>query len=203
MTTPSTRTVFIVDDDPAVRDSLALLLSLHGYQTLVFASAKDFLKAVTDEWAGCIVLDICMPGMGGLELQQQIAGIADRLPIVIITAHGDLTTARAAFRANAVDFLEKPVGEKELLAALDAAFDRVSGHLSKARERGRSGELLKRLTRREQQVLTMVAEGRHNREIAEELKISPRTVEVYRARVMEKLEARSISDLVKITLVGA
>lgn len=193
-------TVFIVDDDPAVRDSLSLLLGIHGYRIVPFADAESFLAAYRPDWQGCLLLDIRMPGMDGLTLQARLQESGSRLQVVIMTGHGDVASARAAFRAEAVDFLEKPLEQDKLLATLVEAGSRCRElqqvqQASTARE-----EALERLTPRERTVLEQVVAGRHNREIAAELEISPRTVEVHKARLMDKLGVRSVPDLVRFWL---
>lgn len=193
-------TVFIVDDDPAVRDSLSLLLGIHGYRIVPFADAESFLAAYRPDWQGCLLLDIRMPGMDGLTLQARLQESGTRLQVVVMTGHGDVASARAAFRAEAVDFLEKPLEQDKLLATLVEAGSRCRElqqvqQASTARE-----EALERLTPRERTVLEQVVAGRHNREIAAELEISPRTVEVHKARLMDKLGVRSVPDLVRFWL---
>jgi len=193
-------TVFIVDDDAGVRDSLAMLLELKGFHTRTFAAAAAFLAEYRPEWPGCLVLDLRMPGMSGLELQADLARRGSRLPVIIVTAHGDVATTRSALKGGAVDFIEKPIDDEALVAAIAAALDRDARERSRARAAAGTAERLARLTAREREVLALVAEGRHNREIAAALGISPRTVEVYKARMMEKLQVRRIPDLVRLVL---
>lgn len=193
-------TVFIVDDDASVRDSLSLLLSLRGYRTTVFADAASFLGALRPTWQGCLIIDIRMPGMNGLELQQTLQARDCQLPVVIITGHGDVTSAREAFRAAAIDFLEKPLDEARLVQAIEEAFARQASSLESRRIRERFTRRLSELTPREHEVMDLVIAGRHNREIAEMLGISVRTVEVHKARMMAKLEAENIPQLVRISL---
>lgn len=196
----SDATVHIVDDDLAVRDSTALLLSLKGLRTRAFASAEDFLQVWRPTLRGCLLLDVRMPGLSGLELMQMLATRGSRLPVIVITAHGDVATARAALKGGALDFLEKPVDEELLLEVIANALEfdarhheaQVTGDARRAR--------LARLTRREREVMELITAGRHNREVAEALGISARTVEVYRARLMEKLEARNLADLIRLAL---
>jgi FixJ family two-component response regulator len=190
--------VYIVDDDPAVRDSLSLLLSLRGYRTATFASAEDFLAALRPEWKGCVIADIRMPGMSGLALQAELARRGVRLPVVIVTAHGDVASARAAFKSDAVDFLEKPFDEHGPVAAVEAAFRRERARASRAERAGERAAQLARLTGREREVVHLLAEGLHNVEVAERLAISPRTVEVHKARIMAKLGARNLAELIRI-----
>lgn len=193
-------TVFIVDDDAAVRDSLAMLLELKGFHTRTYATAEDFLERYRAEWGGCLVLDLRITGMSGLELQTELARRGVRLPVIIVTAHGDVPTARAAFKAGAVDFIEKPVDDEALIAAIAGAMDRDACERREAASRVSVAERLERLTPREREVLDLVADGKHNREIAELLSISPRTVEVYKARLMEKLQVQRVPELVRLVL---
>jgi RNA polymerase sigma factor (sigma-70 family) len=191
-------TVFIVDDDQASRDELSLMLGRRGYRVSVFASAEDFLATLNLDWAGCAVLDIRMPGMNGLELQQALCQRGCLLPVVFITAHGDAATARAALKADAVDYLEKPVDETQFLAAIDAAFRREANQRAHFDRIESLESRLARLTVRERQVMELAAEGRNHREIADALGISPRTVEVYKSRMMEKLQMRNLSELIRL-----
>jgi FixJ family two-component response regulator len=193
-------TVFIVDDDAGVRDSLAMLLELKGFRTRTFAAAEAFLAEYRPEWPGCLVLDLRMPGMTGLELQADLARRGSALPVIIITAHGDVATTRSALKGGAVDFIEKPIDDEALVAAIAAALDRDARERERAQAAAGAAERLARLTGREREVLALVAEGRHNREIAVALGISPRTVEVYKARMMEKLQVRRVPDLVRLML---
>lgn len=197
---PAEHTVFIVDDDAAVRDSLALLLGLRGYRTLVFASAEDFLATWRPDWSGCLVADIKMPGLSGLDLQRRLTDQGSTLPVIVITAHGDAASARTALKADAIDFLEKPIDDAQLMAAIDTGLERAARRRSREKAQRAATERFGRLTPRERQVLQQVAAGRHSREIAEALDISPRTVEVYKARMMEKLQAKSLPELIRIVL---
>ena len=192
-------TVFVVDDDPSIRDSLALMLGIAGYRTALFADAEAFLAAAGTQMTGCLVADLRLPGMSGLDLQAELRRRAIALPVVIITAHGDVPAARAAFHAQAVDFLEKPFDQRQLCAAIDAAF----GLEEKRIEQRADSELLDRLTPREREVLDAVAQGLHAKEIAAALGISPRTVEVHKTRIMEKLGARNAAELVRFSLAGS
>ena len=195
-------TVFIVDDDCAVRDSLSLLLSLRGYRTATFGSAEDFLGALRPDWRGCLVADLRMPGMSGLDLQRELQRRGVRLPVVIVTAHGDVASARAAFKADAVDFLEKPFDEEGPVAAVEAALRRGGERESAERRGENAARLLAQLTAREAQVMALLVEGLHNVEVAARLHISPRTVEVHKARVMAKLGVRNIAELIRIAQEG-
>jgi two-component system response regulator FixJ len=197
---PTEQTVFIVEDDAAVRDSLGLLLGLKGYRTQSFGCAEDFLRVYQPTWAGCLLLDIRMPGMSGLELQHALRQQSLALPIIIMTAHGDVATVRTTLKAGAVDFLEKPVDPDALLTAIRSALDADAAQRRAARDAEGTQQRLSVLTARERQVMELVAKGRHNREIAATLGISPRTVEVHKARVMEKLQVESVPELVRIVL---
>ena len=195
--TASDNTVFIVDDDPAVRDALGLLLSLRGYRSAFFADAAAFLRAWKDDMRGCLLLDIRMPGMDGLSLQKALRDQACALPVIIITGHGDVDSARDAFRSQAIDFLEKPLHEEQLVEAIEEAFARqAAGGSGRATDPAYARRYAS-LTPREHEVMHLVVAGRHNREIAESLGISVRTVEVHKARMMEKLEAATVADLVR------
>jgi two-component system, LuxR family, response regulator FixJ len=197
MTTP---TVFIVDDDAGVRDSLAMLLELKGFETRKFPAAEAFLDEYRPELPGCVVLDLRMPTMSGLELQAELTRRGLRLPVIVVTAHGDVATTRTALKDGAVDFIEKPIDDEALLAAVAAALERDARERAAASAASDISDRLARLTAREREVLTRVADGKHNREIAAELGISPRTVEVYKSRLMEKLQVRRVPELVRLVL---
>lgn len=188
------RTVFVVEDDASVRDALSLLLSLRGYPTALFACAEDFLGALEPGWRGVVVADIRMPGMSGLELQEALACHPARLPVIIITAHGDLAAARHAFRLNAVDFIEKPFDHAKLLDAIARAMAGLPPEISAIGTR----PAVTMLSQREREVMALVVEGSDNRRIGERLGISPRTVEVHRSRLMTKLGARNLVELLRI-----
>jgi len=202
MSDETTPTVFVVEDDEAVRSSLAVLLELSGLRVQGFASAEEFLLARRPGWSGCLVVDLRMPGMSGLELLEHMRQSGCELPAIVITAHGDVANTRSSFRAGAVDFFEKPVENDALLAAIRGAMDRDAARRREALERAEIRERLERLTAREREVLDLVAAGRHNREIAAALGISPRTVEVYKGRMMEKLQVRRLPDVVRLVLRG-
>jgi len=193
-------TVFVVDDDAAVRDALSLLISLKGLRASVFASAEDFLAVYDPAWRGCLLTDFKMPGMSGLDLQAALRERKIALPVVVLTAHGDVSTTRAALKNGAVDFLEKPVDDAILIEVLLNAI-RIDEERHRAdRQRVDLDARLNRLTARERAVLDLLAEGLQHREIAERLDISPRTVEVYKARMMEKLACRTLAEAVRIGL---
>lgn len=190
-------TVFIIDDDAAVRDALGLLLSLHGYKTAFFSDAQSFLQVWSSGLRGCLLLDIRMPGMDGLALQKKLVEMGSRLPVLIITGHGDVHSAREAFRSQAVDFLEKPLQEAQLVQAIEEAFARQGSEVRVDRAAEDYAKRLASLSPRECEVMELVVGGRHNREIAVELGISVRTVEVHKARVMDKLDVGTVADLVR------
>ena len=194
---PEPLTVYIVEDDASVRDSLALILGLAGYRTALFSDAEGFLAAYRDNWSGCVVADLRLPGASGIELQGRLRTRGSTLPFVIVTAHGDVPTARAAFKAQAVDFLEKPFDHAQLLAAIDTAFAREERRLSRGEPRTSK---LASLTPREREVLESAAKGMHAKAIAAALGISARTVEVHKARIMSKLGVRNVAGLVRIAM---
>lgn len=191
-------TVYLVDDDPAIRDSLSLSLSLRGYHIAQFASAEDFLCAHEAAWAGCVVLDLRLPGISGLQMQSALTERGSTLPVVIITGHGDVSSARAAFRAHAIDFLEKPFEDAQLISAIETAFEQELGRLSASEGSARRGAMLSALSPREREVMKHLVRGLHAREIGEQLGISHRTVEVHKAHIMEKLGVRSVIDVVRL-----
>jgi len=192
--------VAIVDDDEAVRDSLALLLRLRGFDVREFASGDAFV-----EWAGtspvdCVLLDLRMSGLSGLEVQSALASRRLDYPIIVVTAHGDVATTRAALKAGAFDFIEKPFDDELLLRTVRAASEASTRQRARAERDARFAQSIARLTPREREVLDHVLAGRHNREIAALLGISPRTVEVYKARLMDKLDVDRLPDLIRLAL---
>ncbi len=195
-------TVFIIDDDASVRDSLALMLGLGGYCTELFADAESFLAACDPGRAGCVVTDLRLPGKSGIELQAHLRERCAAIPVVIITAHGDVPSARVAFQAQAVDFLEKPFDHAQLRAAIDRAFALEEHRLKRDDARRGDDEKMARLTARERDVLECAAKGLHAKEIASRLGISPRTVEVHKTRIMTKLEVRNVAELVRFAVVA-
>jgi FixJ family two-component response regulator len=195
-------TVFLIDDDPGVRDSLTLLLSLKGLRTQPFATAESFIETYRPDSAGCVLTDLRMPGMTGLELQAVLRERQVDVPVVVLTAHGDVATARAALKNGAFDFLEKPVDDAMLLDVLRNALRADRERRAAATERFSTDRRFERLTGREREVLALIAAGHQNREIATQLGISPRTVEVHKARIMEKLECRSLAELIRMNLAA-
>jgi len=194
-TNSSERLVCVVDDDPAVRDSLALMLGLKGYDCRVFDSAEHFLKAAPAR-ACCLILDLRMGGMSGLELQQKLASLHARHQVIFLSAFADTHVMRQAFLGQAADFLEKPVVARQLHAAIERAFERIA-HSAQLPSQERALEVL---TGREREVLDAVVMGLSHREIGDLLGISPRTVEVHKARIMAKLEAKSLAELLRLVI---
>lgn len=199
----SDATVFLIDDDASVRDSLSLLLSLKGIRTQPFATAEAFLGTYRPEWHGCVLTDLQMPEMSGLDLQQALRHRGILLPVVVLTAYGDVQTTRLAMKNGAFDFLEKPVDDEILLDILKNAIREDNlRHDANRKEHGARSRL-ERLTAREREVLALLVEGLSQREIAARLEISPRTVEVYKSRMMEKLQCRSLAELIRASLAAA
>jgi len=193
-------TVYLIEDDADLRESLVALLGMNGYAPHGFTSAEEFLARGVNERPACVVVDLRLPGMSGLELQKKLCDEQPHLPVIVMTGHGDVASARAALRTGALDFLEKPVQPQDLMDAVGAALESDTQALEQAREREQVRERLGRLTPRELEVFQRITDGLHNREIAVELGISPRTVEVHRARLMDKLNARRIADLFRLRL---
>jgi len=198
------RTVFVVDDDEAARDSLLVLLGSEGLPVQGFASAKDFLDSFDPEAPGCVITDLQMPGMDGLQLMGELTQIGCILPVVVITGHADVSLAVEAMKAGARDFIEKPFDREPILRAvldcLEAYGSAADAHTSRQLIQSRVDSL----TGREREVLDQLLQGASNKVIALRLAISPRTVEVYRANVMAKMRADSLSELVRMAIsVGA
>lgn len=197
----SETTVFVVDDDQAMRTSLQWLIESTGMAVETYASADDFLAHYVPGRAGCLLLDVRMPGMSGLDLQGYLARENYRVPVIIITGHGDVAMAVKAMKAGAVDFIEKPFDDEDLLRSIRnaLAFDARQRALHEAR--AEVAVRLAELTPREHEVMAMVTEGRANKEIAAALGVSTKTVEAHRARVMEKMRANSLAELVRMVLL--
>lgn len=193
-------TVYVVDDDEAVRDSLALLLHSVGLYASVFESARDFLEQLDPDRPGCLVLDVRMPGMSGMELVQRLHERNCALPIIVITGHGDVPMAVEAMKLGAMDFLQKPFRDQELLDRIQQALARSETELTVARDRDCIRQRLDELTPREQQVLEQLLDGKPNKVIASDLALSQRTVEIHRARIMDKMQARSLASLVRMVV---
>ncbi len=195
-------TVFIVDDDEADRDSLTALLETCGLRVRAYGSARDFLDSFVPPRKGCLLLDLRLPEISGLELLGRMAKEGASLPVILVTAYGDVPTAVRAMKLGAIDFIEKPYTDEAILASVRAAIDM---DLLSRRDESSAAEIEKlaaRLTPREREVMDQLVLGRQNKEIAHILGISPRTVEIHRARVMEKMEARTLSHLVRMAITG-
>ncbi|MDK9704452.1 MAG: response regulator [Sulfuritalea sp.] len=193
-------TVFIVDDDLAVARSLHWLIDTVRLRVETFSSAQAFLDGFDASKPGCLVLDVRMPGMSGLDLQERLAAQRINIPIIFITGHGDVQMAVRAVQAGAFDFVEKPFNDQDLLDRIQKAIAFNSGERDKEAQRAQLRALFAGLTPREREVLDMVVEGMSNKAVANALGLSAKTVEVHRAKVMEKMRARSVSDLVKMAM---
>lgn len=191
-------TVYIVDDDLAVRESLADLVDSVGYRFATFANANDFLAEYVPDKTGCLVLDIRMPGMSGLELQQELIRREAVLPIIFITGHGDIPMAVQAIQKGALDFIEKPFRDQDLLDRINQALKSCNQQQDTQQQAQSVKKHIHNLTPREHQVMQMIVEGKPNKVIAIELQLSQRTIEVHRKNVMHKLEAHSLAELVRI-----
>ncbi|AJG18886.1 MULTISPECIES: response regulator transcription factor [Cupriavidus] len=193
-------TVFIVDDDEAMRDSLTWLLEGNGYQVRSFTSAEQFLSAYDSGQVSCLILDVRMPGMSGPELQERMIAENINIPIVFITGHGDVPMAVSTMKKGAIDFIEKPFDESELRSLVERMLQKARTDHSAAREQRAAKDLLGKLTTREQQVLERIVAGRLNKQIADDLGISIKTVEAHRANIMEKLNVNTVADLLRLAL---
>ncbi len=192
--------VYVVDDDAAVRDSLIFQLEVEGYEVSGFASGAEFLSAASTLPAGCLIVDVRMPEIDGIELQGRLRELGLSFPVIVITGHGDVPLAVQAMKAGAVDFVEKPFSEKNILASIDLALKQRRPPERRDEEAEAAEARLATLSAREREVLEGLVAGQPNKLIAYELGISTRTVEVHRARVMDKMQARSLSELVRLAL---
>lgn len=204
MTTPQApQTIFIVDDDEAVRDSLRWLLEANGYRVRSFNGAEEFLEAYEPNQVGVLIADVRMPGMSGLELQEELIARQAPLPIVFITGHGDVPMAVSTMKKGAIDFLEKPFNESDLRTIVARMMEIATERYNQMQAKKTQEAVLSRLTAREQQVLERIVAGRLNKQIAGDLNISIKTVEAHRANIMEKLEVTTVADLMKIALASS
>jgi len=194
--------VYVVDDDEAVRDSLSALLEANGYTSRAFSSAQEFLAAAPTLRPGCVIADIRMPGMDGLEMQQRLIERALSFPLIVITGHGDVPLAVRAMKAGALDFIEKPFAAETILDSAKSALAHVAAPRQQNALAGVAMARLEALSPREREVLEGLLAGLPNKSIAYDLGISPRTVEIHRARVMDKMGARSLSELVRMGLAA-
>lgn len=193
-------TVFVVDDDRAVRDSLALLVQSVGLEVETFAGAQDFLDAYRPERRGCLITDIRMPGMSGLDLQERLSADRYHIPVIVLTGFGDVPAAVRALKGGAIDFVEKPFNPQALLDLVHQAIAQDGELRERAARDSDRAERMALLTRREQDVMALVVAGKANKVIAMDLKISERTVELHRGRIMKKMRVRSLAELVQIVL---
>jgi len=201
--TTQAEVVYVVDDDEAVRDSLTWLLESNGYTVRCHASAERFLQSLqnTDESTiSCLILDVRMPGMSGLELQERLISENLPMPISFITGHGDVSMAVSTMKRGAVDFIEKPFKENELCALVERMLTKARVDFAQADQRKKAQSLLSKLTGRERQVLERIVAGRLNKQIADDLSISIKTVEAHRANIMEKLNVNTVADLLRLAL---
>jgi two-component system response regulator FixJ len=196
------RTVHVVDDDPAVRRSLERLLDVAGFHVVSYQSPAAFLNAASGLSAGCVLLDIRMPGVDGLEVQARLNRLRVNLPVIVMTGHGDVPSAVRAMKAGAVDFLEKPFDDETLLNAIGGAFAKASRLIGGDREAVRAAQRIATLSPREREVLDALLAGRPNKVIAFDLNISVRTVEVHRARMMERLGTKQFADAIRLAVMA-
>lgn len=195
-----TQTIYVVDDDEAMRDSLTWLLEGEGYQVACFDSAENFLSSRRENMRGCIVLDVRMPEMSGLELHEKLDTLESKLPIIFVTGHGDVPMAVAALQRGACDFIEKPFHNEELLSRIERALELDQQLFARHTRDNEIADRLQKLTQRESEVMKLVVQGKLNKQIADELDISMKTVEAHRARVMEKMGVRTLAELVKAVM---
>ncbi|MDI1297183.1 MAG: response regulator FixJ [bacterium] len=195
MTNPA---IYVVDDDDAIRRSLGFLLKTSGYAVRSFGGGAEFLKDVAGLEPGCVLLDVRMPDIDGLEVQRELRARGVLLPVIIMTGHGDVGMAVAAMKAGATDFIEKPFEKAALLEAIDAACVQVAAHKDAGVRGAEARARLNILTDREREVLNGLVDGLPNKSIAYDLGISPRTVEIHRANLMQKLDVRSLSEALRI-----
>ena len=193
-------TVYVVDDDDGMRRALSLLLNTVGYKTAAFASPKEFLDKFKPNTGGCLVLDIRMPGMSGLELQQHLNRMGSMLPVIFVTGHGDVPMAVQAMKEGAFEFVQKPFRDQDLLDRINHALEQDKENRSTLARRADVLHRVDSLTPREKQVMAMVVDGAANKVVAIDLGLSERTVEIHRAKVMEKMGARSVAHLVKLQM---
>lgn len=196
-------TVYIVDDDQAIRHAMEMLMRSVGLKHEIYHSGDEFLENYNSEQHGCLVLDIRMPGLGGLELQERLIDRKSALPVIFVTGHGDVPMAVEAMQKGAVDFIQKPFRDQELLDRIQSALETDREERSAREEHASVAQRVDTLTKREREVMDLVAAGKPNKVIAYELGVSQRTVEIHRARVMEKMQARSLADLVRMHMTVA
>jgi two-component system response regulator FixJ len=195
------RIVYVIDDDDALRESLAFLLGTAQFSVQSFVSAKAFLEALPAVTKGCIITDVRMPDLSGIDLLRRLSDLKVTLPVIVVTGHGDVALAVEAMKIGAIDFLEKPVDDEVLLASVNLALQQQDGQAKRHIERAEIESRTAALSQRERDVLDELVAGRANKQIAFDLGISPRTVEIYRANLMHKMHAGSLSELVRMALI--
>lgn len=193
-------TIYIVDDNPAVRDAIRFLVKQVGLTPKVFSSAQEFLDYFSPEMRGCLVLDIRMPGMSGLDLQEQLTSLGAHIPIIIITGHGDVPITVRAMKSGAFEFLQKPFNDQVLLDTIQAALKQYDPIWEEDDKRADAAKNLAVLTKREREVLELLKDGKSNKLIARELSLSVRTIEGYRANITDKLGAKSLGVLIDMVI---
>ena len=199
---PSEALVHVIDDDEAVRTSMEFLLRSARIDVRTYESAVAFLKALPDIKSGCIVTDVRMPGVSGIDLLRRLRELGNEIPVIVVTGHGEVPLAVEAMKIGAIDFLEKPFDDDVLLTSVRGALDRLAADSRREAERGELQDRLETLSQREREVLDGLIAGNPNKTIAYDLGISPRTVEIYRANVMTKMKASSLSELVRMALLA-
>lgn len=197
---PSKSTVFIVDDNPAVRDAIRWLVEQVGLTAKTYESAREFLATSKPGMRGCLVLDIRMPGMSGIELQEKLSQEGIHLPVIIVTGHGDVPVTVRAMKAGAFEFLQKPFNDQDLLDAIQNSLDKFSLIWTQEDKRSQASQSLAILSRREREVLELLRHGKPNKIIARELNLSVRTVEGHRANIMEKMGVKSLGQLIDLVI---
>ena len=190
--------IYVVDDNDSARSSLCALLNAHGFITTEASSGNDLFEKLNADFPACIILDIRMPSLSGIEIQNKLKEQGFRLPIIMLTGHGDVPIAVEAMKAGAIDFIEKPASQSQLLAALESARDFIANRPIKVTPSHIVQSRLDRLTKREREVLNQLILGKTNKQIADDLSISRRTVEIHRSRVREKMEAQSLAELIRM-----
>ena len=198
--TASEQIIHVVDDDEALRDSMTWMLEGNNYKVATYDSADAFLRVISPVMVGCVVLDVRMPGMSGLELFEELGRRGCSLPVVFITGHGDVPMAVSALKKGAVDFIEKPFSEADMLRLIEQCLTLERGNRDKRLQEADTVRRLEHLTQREREVMDLVVAGKLNKQIADELNISMKTVEAHRARVMEKMGVRTLAELVKAVM---
>jgi two-component system response regulator FixJ len=198
----SDKVVHVIDDDEAMRKSLAFLLRAAKLEVQTYSSAAEFLERLPQAKSGCVITDVRMPGISGIDLLKRLRELKAAMPVIVITGHGDVPMAVQAMKEGAIDFLEKPFEEEAMLAAIRAAFDVQAADADRQRTVAEIRERIASLSAREREVLEGLVAGQANKVIAYNLGISPRTVEIYRANVMTKMKASSLSELVRMALIG-